>query len=1102
MRKKLSALLLSALSIIFIMGILSIPASAAQSISKATVSYTSSYVYTGKAIKPKVTVKLKGKTLKSGTNYTVSYKNNTNVGTGTITVTGKGSYSGKITKSFYILPKQVTGVKSTGQTDTKIELSWSKVTGATNYQVYRYVSSSKSWKLLGTVAKTSCTVPNLSGATNYKFKIRAINTKSSKTLQGEPSAAFLANTAPAKVKNIKAVSYPLGLELSWSKVSGASQYEVHFYNSSKKAWVKMKTVSGTNATIESLKSGTTYNIKVRALCKLNNKVTNGVASDSFYASTRPATPPSFKASSLTSSSVKLSWSAPKGVTSYEVYVNEYDKNGKETSYQKYRTLSETSLTVSGLKDCRTYRIRVRAYMKPSKGAAVYSYYSYTPVFTTKPATVSGFYCSDFTNTSATLSWDQNSNVTGYQLYWDNDETGEKELLATLPNTKTSYIVSGLEELTPYKFYIKSYHTVSSSKTNYSAEKSVNVKTDDATVKDIVFTKTKTSLPLESTYTVKAQVIPSYATNQKVYYSSSNTSVATISSSGKITAKTLGTTVITARSDEGGFETSYTLTVTKVKSTALNAPAVITLFVGYPAKLAPEFVPANTTDKDFTVSYKNYTYSYKTALGKTQTSTCNFTDFITVSGGTFTAKKATTHLSKDNLIGSDEYTVFGFDVTFKAKDSGVTKTVKVQVVDTPPSFVLKDNSDNAPWYCGNTSKLTVELGSYIYFKESELIWESSNTDIATVDKKGNITCKGFGEVVITAYSPYKALKAQYTIFSRSSAKIAKNYFENCKVGDTYKIDAQLLPADSPNGLVFTSVDSSVASVDSEGNVKINAEGAANVIVSIANQPADNFNVWFTTDSCELPAETGENLFYLFKERANALKNTASLRGFTRTDITKTTDVTTNNLIADGKYASLADFESDIVMPILNANAQPKTSYVNSVSASDADWNKKYQTYINKIPVAGSPLTIMGDLKYKDHVKSIEIIDDGSYHYSIKMILNDESFTSLPQNPSLTAHGQVFDILTKGYIANIIGSSGNNDAKINMSYSSYKTKYHDSYISMKIDKVTGLVSGLEYSMNIDSDIKSLYLDMSYSFISMKFTADVSFKSNNIITIDFFN
>ena len=74
----------------------------AASISSCTVSSISSYTYTGNAIKPTPTVKYGGKTLKSGTDYTLSYQNNINAGTAYVTITGKGSYSGTIRKSFTI----------------------------------------------------------------------------------------------------------------------------------------------------------------------------------------------------------------------------------------------------------------------------------------------------------------------------------------------------------------------------------------------------------------------------------------------------------------------------------------------------------------------------------------------------------------------------------------------------------------------------------------------------------------------------------------------------------------------------------------------------------------------------------------------------------------------------------------------------------------------------------------------------------------------------------------------------------------------------------------------------------------------------------------
>ena len=72
------------------------------SVAKASVSSISSKKYTGKAIKPKPTVKVSGTKLKRGTDYTLSYKNNVQAGTAKLTIAGKGTYSGKRTVAFKI----------------------------------------------------------------------------------------------------------------------------------------------------------------------------------------------------------------------------------------------------------------------------------------------------------------------------------------------------------------------------------------------------------------------------------------------------------------------------------------------------------------------------------------------------------------------------------------------------------------------------------------------------------------------------------------------------------------------------------------------------------------------------------------------------------------------------------------------------------------------------------------------------------------------------------------------------------------------------------------------------------------------------------------
>lgn len=78
----------------------------AASISKATVSEINTQKWTGKAVKPKVTVTLDGRTLKEGSDYVLSYDNNVKPETtATVTVTGKGNYKGVKDVKFKIGPK-------------------------------------------------------------------------------------------------------------------------------------------------------------------------------------------------------------------------------------------------------------------------------------------------------------------------------------------------------------------------------------------------------------------------------------------------------------------------------------------------------------------------------------------------------------------------------------------------------------------------------------------------------------------------------------------------------------------------------------------------------------------------------------------------------------------------------------------------------------------------------------------------------------------------------------------------------------------------------------------------------------------------------------
>ena len=80
-----------------------------KSVADCTITLSKTlYEYNGYSRKPELTVKHGATTLTKDTDYTVTYKDNTNAGTATVTVTGKGDYKGTATATFTITAKPVS----------------------------------------------------------------------------------------------------------------------------------------------------------------------------------------------------------------------------------------------------------------------------------------------------------------------------------------------------------------------------------------------------------------------------------------------------------------------------------------------------------------------------------------------------------------------------------------------------------------------------------------------------------------------------------------------------------------------------------------------------------------------------------------------------------------------------------------------------------------------------------------------------------------------------------------------------------------------------------------------------------------------------------
>ena len=227
-----------------------IPALSRISISKASVTLsTSTYAYDGKAKKPGVTVKLNGKTLKNGTDYTVSYSNNTKVGTATVKITGKGNYTGTISKTYSIKndfkKATVSGISNKSYTGKNITQSITvKSNGKTLKNGTDYTVSYSSNKNIGTATVKIAGKGYYTGTITKTFKIN-----------------------PAKQEIQKLTAKSKAFFVDWAQKGSASGYEIQYATNSKFTSAKKVTITNNKTdktTVSKLSGKKKYYVRVRS----------------------------------------------------------------------------------------------------------------------------------------------------------------------------------------------------------------------------------------------------------------------------------------------------------------------------------------------------------------------------------------------------------------------------------------------------------------------------------------------------------------------------------------------------------------------------------------------------------------------------------------------------------------------------------------------------------------------------------------------------------------------------------------------------------------------------------------------------------------------
>ncbi len=272
---------------------------------------------------------------------------------------------------------------------------------------------------------------------------------------------------PAQPLNVKTTTEsPTSVKVSWSAVSGASGYQVARSTSPDKDFVALGTVTETSRVCPGLTCGTTYYFKVRAYKNVNGSKVYGdySAVASVVTVTKPSAPPGVKATSTSTSSIKVSWSAVSGASGYQVARS----TSPDKDFVVLGSVTELYRSCTGLTCGTKYYFKVRAY-KIVDGKRVYGAYSAVVNAIPKPSAPTGVKATVSSSTSVTVSWNKVTGATGYEVWRATSADGTYSKTGAV--TECSRRCPGLTSGKKYYFKVRAYKEVNGTKI-YSAYSTV------------------------------------------------------------------------------------------------------------------------------------------------------------------------------------------------------------------------------------------------------------------------------------------------------------------------------------------------------------------------------------------------------------------------------------------------------------------------------------------------------------------------------------------------------------------------------------------------------------------------------------------------------
>jgi uncharacterized protein YjdB len=295
-------------------------------------------------------------------------------------------------------------------------------------------------------------------------------------------------------------------------------------------------------------------------------------------------------------------------------------------------------------------------------------------------------------------------------------------------------------------------------------------------------------------TLSATVSPTTAFNKKLSWTSTDSSVASVSSSGVVTAKKAGKTKIIAKATDGSGKVAYCTIIVRQLATGISiSDTTASILKGNTKTLTTTITPSNVTSKSI------YWSSSDTSVATVK------------SKGVITARQTGT-----------------CKITAKTTD-GSGKTAVCTVTVIPPVEKVTLNAHSISWNVGKKAHfypvVTAPSGA-----NTKVMYISSDPNIATVSDKGLLTAVSPGTCTITCIAADGSGKfdtCQVKV-KQPATKLSVSGNDIVNVGEFITLTSMVLPENTTNkNVTWSSSDSSIAVVDKNGIVTGVSDGTVTI-----------------------------------------------------------------------------------------------------------------------------------------------------------------------------------------------------------------------------------------------------------------------------------